>query len=510
MKKSIKLFSSALTAAALVASAVSMSLPLHADNPTIQTSYTPDPAPMVYDGVFYFYTGNDAPGSSFYTMTDWQCFSSTDMQNWENHGSVLSYTDFEWADPDSCWAAQCIERDGKFYLYVTLTTSLYGGGRAIGVAVADSPTGPFKDAIGKPLCGPNWNYIDPTVFIDDDGQAYLYFGNPTLYWVKLKKNMIETEGEPQAFEMTAEQFGKSENPESSCLYTEGPWIYKRDGIYYMVYAASGIPETIDYATSDSPTGPWKYGGRIMDNCPTSFTIHPGIIEYEGRAYFTYHTGDLEGGGGFTRSGAIEEFTFKSDGSIPHIEATSEGPQQLRWFNPYKKTRASTMCSQQGIKLERGENGLYATKCSNGDYIKIAGVNFAADATEFYADVSAIRSGGAVELRLDGPDGELVGTLSVPECTEDQDWQSLSCSVKGASGVHDLYMVFTSEGTAGYVNMDSWSFDGEYTDADFSDQVVSSKKGGISGKAIAAAAAVAAAGAAAAIIAVRSRKKKKAD
>lgn len=159
--------------------------------------------------------------------------------------------------------------------------------------------------------------------------------------------MIELDGEITATNMTSEQFGSNENADS--LYTEGPWIYKRNGIYYMVYAASGIPETIDYSTSDSPIGPWKYQGRIMDNCPTSFTIHPGIIEYKGHAYYTYHTGDLEGGGGFTRSGAIEEFKFGSDGSIPHIDPTREGPDQIEYFNPYKPNEAETICFERELK-----------------------------------------------------------------------------------------------------------------------------------------------------------------
>lgn len=137
-----------------------------ADNLIVQTVYTSDPAPMVYNDTCYVYTGHDADGSTYFTMPDWKCYSSTDMQNWTNLGTVLSCDDFAWAEADSAWAAQCVERNGKFYMFVTLVPS-EGGGRAIGVAVADSPEGTFKDALGKPLAGPNWDYIDPTVFIDD-------------------------------------------------------------------------------------------------------------------------------------------------------------------------------------------------------------------------------------------------------------------------------------------------------------------------------------------------------
>ncbi len=446
-------------------------VPVSADNPTVQTNFTPDPAPMVYDGVFYFYTGNDREGASFFEMTEWRCYSTTDMQNFTDHGGVLSWEDFVWAEKDSCWAAQCIERNGKFYLYVTLTvnerySSVFGGGRAIGVGVSDSPTGPFVDALGKPLFGGNWDYIDPTVLIDDDGQAYLYWGNPKLYWCKLKEDMIHPDGEVQVTEMTGEAFGSNEN--MSCIYTEGPWIYKRGDLYYMIYAASGVPETIDYATSKSPTGPWTYGGRIMDQCPTSFTIHPGVVEYEGRAYFSYHTGELPGGGGFSRSGALEEFTFGEDGSIPHIEPTSTGPEQIRYFNPYNKTEAETMAWSEGIKTDVSETvGLYVTKLSAGDYWKVSGVQFSKGATKFTASVSAPMNEGIIELRLDSVDGELIGSITVPVTGDVDAWQEVSCDISGAEGVHDLYFVPKYEVTnKKSINMNWWQFEGESDPADY--------------------------------------------
>ena len=223
-----------------------------ADTPIIQTSYTSDPAPLVHNGVCYMYTGHDADGAKDYVMPDWKCFSSTDMQNWTDHGTILSESTFKWAGENSAWAAQCIERSGKFYMYVTVVPA-NGGERAIGVAVADSPTGPFKDAIGKPLCGSDWAFIDPTVFIDDDGQAYLYFGNPNPYYVKLNEDMISYSGSITKVDMTAEGFGTK--ADGGRMYVEGPWFYKRGDMYYLLYAANGIPENIAYSTAPSPTGP---------------------------------------------------------------------------------------------------------------------------------------------------------------------------------------------------------------------------------------------------------------
>jgi beta-xylosidase len=149
-----------------VIASISISL---ADNPVVQTHYGPDPAPMVHNGTVYMYIGDDIPGFDFYYMTKWRVMSSTDMVNWTDYGSPISLESFEWAR-DRAWAAQCIERNGKFYWYICAQST--NNDMAIGVAVSDSPTGPFKDALGKPLImNGSWSNIDPTVWIDDDGQA---------------------------------------------------------------------------------------------------------------------------------------------------------------------------------------------------------------------------------------------------------------------------------------------------------------------------------------------------
>ena len=166
---------------------VGLPMVLAAQNPIVQTMYTADPAPMVYDGKLFLYTSHDEDASTWFVMNEWKLYSTTDMVNWTDHGAVLSYETFSWAKGDA-WAMQCVERDGKFYAYVPVT--MKSGGGAIGVAVADSPYGPFHDPLGKPLAQSKRGDIDPTVFIDDDGQAYLYWGNPFCYYVKLNEDMI--------------------------------------------------------------------------------------------------------------------------------------------------------------------------------------------------------------------------------------------------------------------------------------------------------------------------------
>jgi beta-xylosidase len=160
---------------------------------------------MVYDGRLYVYTGHDEDTlvNGFFTMNDWRVYSSTDMVNWTDHGSPLSYKNFSWSSGDA-WAGQVIYRNGKFYYYVSTNLN---GGKVLGVAVSDSPTGPFKDPLGKPLLASDCGTIDPTVFIDDDGQAYLYWGNPNLCYVKLKADMISYQGSVVHVPMTTASFG---------------------------------------------------------------------------------------------------------------------------------------------------------------------------------------------------------------------------------------------------------------------------------------------------------------
>ena len=269
--------------AVIVAIIVLLPFVSKAQNPIIQTNYTADPAPMVHNGTVYLYTSHDEDNTvkNFFTMNDWRCYSSTDMVNWTDHGSILSYKVFEWSRGDA-WAGQCIYRNGKFYYYLPVNQK--NGGNAIGVAVSDSPTGPFKDALGKPLLV-GYGYIDPTVFIDDDGQAYLYWGNPNLWHVKLNEDMVSYNQELGIVkeDLNAENFGyrakKIDNRTAS--YEEGPWLFKRNSLYYLLYPAGGVPEHLAYSTAKSITGPWSYGDTIMHVIKEggAFTNHPGYIEF---------------------------------------------------------------------------------------------------------------------------------------------------------------------------------------------------------------------------------------
>lgn len=206
--------------------------------PIIQTKYTADPAPYVHNDTVYLYTTHDEDGAEGFLMKDWLLYTSTDMVNWQDRGAVASLKDFKWFKGENgAWAEQVIERNGKWYMYCPIH------GHGIGVLVADSPYGPFKDPLGKPLAWEgDWFDIDPTVWIDDDNQAYMYWGNPELKAVKLNEDMI-------SYTDSIMHFPKIQD------YQEGPWFWKRNGNYYLAFASTCCPEGIGYAMSKNPLGP---------------------------------------------------------------------------------------------------------------------------------------------------------------------------------------------------------------------------------------------------------------
>lgn len=425
-----------------------------ADNPIVQHIYTADPAPLVYNGRVYLYTGHDEDGSTWFTMKEWRVWSSADMVNWTDHGSPLSLANFSWASANA-WAGQVVPRNGKFYWYVPVTDRATGR-YAIGVAVSNSPTGPFTDALGHPLV--ENNEIDPTVFIDDNGQAYLYWGNPDLWYVKLNADMTSFSGSPTQIPLTTAGFGtRTGDQNRPTLFEEGPWVYKRNGLYYLVFAAKCCSEFIAYSTAPGPTGPWTYRGTIMPTQGSSFTNHPGVIDFNGNSYFFYHNGALPGGGGFTRSVAVERFNYNADGGFPTINMTTTGAPQVGTLSPYVRQEAETIAWESGIETEpAGEGGMNVGWIENGDWIKVKGAAFGTGAASFNARVASAGSGGTIELRLDNPTGTAVGGCKVPVTGGWQTWTSVSCPVNGATGTHDLYLRFT--GGSGYLfNVNWWQF-----------------------------------------------------
>jgi len=409
-----------------------------ADNPIVQTCYTADPAPMVYMDTLILYTSHDEDitRNNFYTMDNYKLFSTVDMVNWTDRGIICRGSDFKWFT-DNAWAPQAVPRNGKIYLYVPLNNNT---GAKIGVAVSDNPAGPFTDPVGRAIAQEGAMAIDPTVFIDDDGQAYLYWGNGNLRMVKLKEDMITPTGNVTS-RIPLEGF------------TEGPWFYKRESIYYMVYAGSS--EKISYATSNSPIGPWNYKGDIFDK-PSIATNHPGVIDYKGHSYVFYHNGALPGGASFKRSVCVEEFTYGPDGSIPKLTMTKRGPAPVGTLDPYKRVEAETIADSKGLKTEDCNDiggGINLTSIHNGDTLKVREVDFKESAISFEARVCSSGSNAKIELRLDNQVGTLIGTCDVSGASS---WTTKTCNVTGATDKHDLVMKFVG-GNGELFKFNYWKF-----------------------------------------------------
>jgi len=426
-----------------------------ADNPIVQTKFTADPAPLVYGDTVYLYTSHDEDNATGFTMYNYLLYTSTDMVNWTDHGIVAGVKDpdktWKWADGNNAWAPQVIFRNDKFYMYAPFPK---GGHMVIGVAVADKPTGPFVDAIGAPLINnpSSSNDIDPTVFLDDTGQAYLYWGHqPSVFYVKLNTDMISYSG--SIVQVTRPQ-----------TYEEGPWFFQRGGHYYLAFASTCCPEGIGYAMSDSATGPWTYKNSIMDGNSMSSGNHPGIIDYKGVSYvfgFNYSISQaLSSTHTERRSVCVQKLTYAADGTIPKLPFwTSAGVAQVGTLNPYEQTEAETIAWSKGLKTETcSEGGMDVTNIDNGEVIKVAGADFGAGATSLDVRVAAAGAGGHIEVRLDSQTGTLVGTCDVATTGGAQTWATRSCDISGASGLHDLFFVFTG-GATNLFSFNWWKFHG---------------------------------------------------
>lgn len=300
------------------------------------------------------------------------------------------------------------------------------------------------------------------VYINDDGVAYLYWGNPGLFYVKLNADMISYTGGVQQVQLTQQSFGArrsgTNNKNPSVAYEEGPWIYKRNNLWYLVYAANCCSEDIHYSTGTSITGPWTHKGVVMNTEGKSFTNHPGIIDYKNGSYFFYHNGALPGGSGYTRSVAVEKFNYGSDGSIPTMKMSTAGPPMIGTLDPYVRQEAETIAFSSGLKTEKcSEGGMAVSQISNNDYIKVKGVAFGeAGAKSMSARVSSAGSGGKIEVHLGSVSGTLVGTCTVIGTGGTSTWATVTCPISGATGTQDVFFKFTGSGNTMF-NFNWWQF-----------------------------------------------------
>ncbi len=278
---------------------------------------TADPSAHVWqDGKITIYTSHDLECQSDFHMQDWMAFSSEDMVNWKSHGVILSLDDLSWAD-NYAWAPDAAYKNGQYYLFFPAGTGFKDRinpqkstkWMGIGVAVSDSPTGPFKDAIGKPLWREPYAN-DPSIFIDDNGQGYLYFhGKDFDYYVaKMSDDLLSVNGDFIKMDMGGYE------PKM-----EGPWVFKNGDNYYFTMPENN--RVLTYYMAKSPTGPWQYKGQFMAQEHQS-NNHHSIVQYQDQWWLFYHRWLKDPQSPCQkrqRHSAMEPLYFNSDGTIQPVK-----------------------------------------------------------------------------------------------------------------------------------------------------------------------------------------------
>jgi hypothetical protein len=289
------------------------------NNPIIRHTFTADPTVLVEGNTVWLYTGHDEapPGSEEYVMRDWLCFSSNDLVHWKEYPVNFKATNYQWSSGDA-YASKVIAHNGKFYWF-TAVTHAEKKGKAIGVAVSSGPHGPFNDAKGSalitadqlPVKATEMINLDPTVLTDDNGAAFIFWGNGTLFYAPLSTDLLSLAAEPTIISLPG--------------FSEGANLHKRNGWYYLSYGY-GMPERVAYAMSRSIHGPWVFKGILNELAGNCVTNRPAIIDFKGASYFFYHNGGLPDGGSHRRSVCIDRLFYNDDGTMQRIRMTSEGIQ----------------------------------------------------------------------------------------------------------------------------------------------------------------------------------------
>ncbi len=318
--------------------------------------YGGDPSALVDGDTVYLFTGADVSTDheveqSIYNIPEYRCYSSTDLSTWSYEGVVMTMDTVTWAkDDSSAWASQVVKHydaeQGRDLYYLYFCTWDKSGKQSIGVATAESPTGPFTD-MGEALVRgsqtkpdtTSYNDIDPTVWIETDEEGtehrYLAWGNGVFFVCELNEDMVSVTDRNGDGEISCGLDGESDDIVKRTIgledYTEAPWLYRRTdesgratGPYYLFFAHRWR-ECLAYATcEDLFTGAWSDTRMIMTPTATSNTNHPAVIDYQGTTYLIGHNGALPAGSGFRRSVTIQEMTITEDGSIAMMEETASG------------------------------------------------------------------------------------------------------------------------------------------------------------------------------------------
>lgn len=464
-------------------------------NPVMTQRFGADPYALVYgDRVYLYMTGdvfirndNGEIIENVYSQIDTiNVVSSEDLVNWTDHGTVFaagSTGAAKWSRNSWAPAAVCKEIDGKmkFFLYFA------NNGDGIAVLEADSPTGPFTDTIKKPLisretpaCSEVTWLFDPAVLLDDDGEAYIYFGggvpspgmaaNPgTARVAKLGKDMVSIEGEP-------------------AVIADVPYLYEDSGInkingrYYYSYCSNfSVPKEkiselgfgngeIMVMTGDDPMGPFTLVGSLLKNPGYFFGIegnnHHCMFRFRDQWYMSYHTRVLEERMGVLqnyRSTSIDAVQIAVNGEISAIQATREGVPQMKAFDPYCTHKAATIASMAGITttqysesaINSGSGDMIVTGITDGSWIMVSGVDFGGKMIKTLEMSVRGTAKGYVKVCLDNLQGEELCIAELAPESAEMLTVCITAVGKQVSGMHDLYFVFAGQGYEVY----EWKFEG---------------------------------------------------
>ena len=405
---------------------------VRADNPLILDQFTADPTARVFEGKMYVYPSHDIPvppdsgvRSNWFCMEDYHVFSSENLMEWTDHGVILTQTDIPWLERKSynMWAPDCVSRDGKYYFY-------FPTGRRIGVAIADEPYGPFKPQ-EKPIEGARG--IDPCVFIDKDGSAYLYSSMNRIFVAKLKDNMVKLDSEQQVI---------GNLPPKGLI--EGPFVFERNGIYYLTYPhVANKTERLEYATSTSPMGPFEHQGVIMDESPGGcWTNHHSIVEYKGQWYLFYHDNDLSPDFDKNRSIRADYLYFNDDGTIQKAVPTLRGVGVANALDEIQIDRYSVI-SPEGVSIEyvdaqQTSKGWKAILSAQDAWVQYNKVDFGEKKLKSVGIKAASQTGARLEIRLDKSGGPLAAQVNIPKNAE---WSIVNSGLsESSSGIHDLVVI----------------------------------------------------------------------
>ena len=384
-------------------------------NPIIRTMFSADPSARVFGNKVYLYPSHDIVATEtkgrkgWFCMEDYHVYSSENLTDWKDEGMIVTQNKVPWVMPDSysMWAPDCIERNGKYYFYFPTApkdTIVYGRGFRIGVAVADHPAGPF---VPQPLPIQNVRGIDPNVFIDKDGQAYLYWSAGNIYGAKLKENMLELDSDVDTLGVLPTKGLK-----------EGPYMFERKGIYYLTYPhVENKIERLEYATGSHPLGPFAFAGVIMDESPTGcWTNHHSILPFNNQWYLFYHHNDYSPAFDKARSVRIDSLFFNEDGSIKKVTPTLRGVGTTDASQKIQIDRYNQL-SDQGSSIESIDTldrfkGWKTILSSKAAWVQYNSVDFGKKPRKKIIVNSMSASGGTLEVHTQGINGPLIAEVKI--------------------------------------------------------------------------------------------------